>query len=94
MIASFNHLLTAQSTHLWHLKESDNAGLKEASCPSMFPVKELEFHLETLGLSVAERKTTQMRTEVNKTEKSTLERVNKREVVLRTTKKNDGQQQG
>lgn len=35
----------------------------------MFPVKELEFHLETLGLSVAEKTTTQMRTEVNKTEK-------------------------
>lgn len=35
-----------------------------------------------------------MRTEVNKTEKSTLERVDKSKVVLRKTKKNDGQQQG
>lgn len=86
--------MTAQSTHLWYPKESDNAGIKEAPCPSTFPMKELEFRLETLGLSVAERKTTQMRTEVNKTEKSTLERVNKSEVVLRETKKNDGQQQG
>lgn len=93
MIASLNYLLTAQSS-LRYLKESDNAGIKEAPCPSTFPMKELEFHLETLRLSVAERKTAQMRTEVNKTAKSTLERVNKSEVVLRTTKKNDGQQQG
>lgn len=68
MIASLNYLLTAQSS-LWYLKESDNAGIKEAPCPSTFLMKELEFHLETLELSVAERKTTQMRTEVNKTEK-------------------------
>lgn len=92
-MASLNYLFTAQSS-LQYLKESDNASIKEAPCPSTFPMKELEFHLETLELSVAERKTTQMRTEVNKTEKSTLERVNKSEVVLRTTKKNDGQQQG